>query len=1282
MYTSFHSRDDVPPTQIPANSSAGLTPVSSRPPPQRKIHYDSLPPSQLTPSCSRCRLKKLKCQFEDRSSHAACTNCLVKGLGHACHRDLRTPRGKKGPPKAAGTQVNERSSEIAALKRRLSQLEGDSSSSNQVFARRSTSTSSKVSGHLAGSGLEMSARGQAHLNMAPAQKRQQRQSKDGVAREEDEIDELAHSSGSPPPSAAQVKISGTSRDRNAHPESDTESSDDQPLSARPHQRRRLDEKKSSSLEEDATLQADIDSRTSEEQDAASTLKALATTTEATSKQMSAILCDEPVRATRSDSAGPFPEDRTIAHWSTPQEASTRVQLIRDAKTCIHASDEEIVHELLKCFCVRVNHNVGHVMYEPGLRRAFDIFLSQDVNELSEGSLLNDPAGLAVIMLVLCLGWDFHPDRPPRKEPPTPSFRAVQSLRQKGEDPTKKWYKIARAALAVEHSYKFSSIAAMQAACLVLARGRGSPAWLRMIQLIAINSAQDFGLHRLGHALCHPDLSVAAFIRLETGVRIWNYLVLRDWCAVGLCGEGNLAYLINPNLCTTRRPLNLSDDDLERGISASQPMDTWTPLSFCIAQLELADIVREGMDLCRAEERHSLFNGRRTFAGEPTNSVAPDDMSPRSIEAMQHLIGQYINGLPPHFALDSRSSEPPVVIMLRWQLHQQIFDLLLGLSRRSLASTILLSSDRTHDHMYNSTMLGSLVEPPGITCRRVARAIIAQHGLIRNLCPIVDGLMIHFTHLFSASLVTVIDLINRQLQKPTRFTQPPSQQERQQIRAELQHALEKLRESIPIRGRRSENDPAAAETASSPKAIKGRRNTDSVEAPVFDAQWRSTQVLQGLFAFEEEVARSPMPLHSINSVELDAQRRELSSMARRIVIEASSSASTAAAAAAHERRREIDNHYGKEKGAPQSTIVHWPAMLMPPEERRNIPQGTVLPIVRAWQPLTMPSLGSSKHTGCAPIELMSSLKPRKSSWPDVFPGTHGDDDKSYNKADGIGRNSTSRMETDEDKLAAPVVEWALAMRDRMRAYSPDLCTSADTAQSRMPESTQPVQRPWEARGSRRSSSTRPMQSSPPPTASSYRSDPSSRPGLTANDSASSTGMYRRSVGLPDTHPNQLSHVAVPPALQRMSPMQTRESGSLPSLPPLPRLSSSSSSSASSQGPPPINHPRQPSQQLQLPPLAHIYEGEGKDTYGQQQQQPERFKMPPRAASRTSSFDAWPMPSPSQHLSPPPLRGQLPHLNPPAHLQSHPSLPDGFTSSRPPALPPLQVVSSYPNGQHQP
>lgn len=103
-------------------------------------NVQQLPLSKLTPSCSRCRSKKLKCRYPDSNS-TSCFVCIEKGLSKECRRDVRIARGKRrkgsdlgdaavstmsrsnGKLSSSSIEATSRRGEIDLLKKRIDELE-------------------------------------------------------------------------------------------------------------------------------------------------------------------------------------------------------------------------------------------------------------------------------------------------------------------------------------------------------------------------------------------------------------------------------------------------------------------------------------------------------------------------------------------------------------------------------------------------------------------------------------------------------------------------------------------------------------------------------------------------------------------------------------------------------------------------------------------------------------------------------------------------------------------------------------------------------------------------------------------------------------------------------------------------------------------------------------------------------------------------------------------------------------------------------------------------------
>jgi hypothetical protein len=344
-------------------------------------------------------------------------------------------------------------------------------------------------------------------------------------------------------------------------------------------------------------------------------------------------------------------------------------------------------------------------------------MSGSVDEVLHSSVVADPAALAVWLLVLEAGFQFHPFNGPTSS--TPGFAGVHAMRNSGADPTRHWQDLARRAFAIERTYAIRSISGLQAACLFILLGERDSAWVRMVGHAALTGAREMGLARLGAAPCSADMSMREFVRLETAVRIWNFLCDRDWCA----GQRDGSYAIHRGQFDTRRPLNLNDADLEAGLSDSRPASEWTEMSYVLAHLDLAEHVRDAIDVRNLHSR--LPNG------------APGELSAAAVEQLDDGLRRYLQfKLPRFFALGSNFCQPRIAVPQRWMLHQQVFSQLLSLHR----SSITTAAGRS-------------------TCLSVAMATLDLFAEIRTMCPVIEGLYVNSQHLFTAALILVLDMLH-------------------------------------------------------------------------------------------------------------------------------------------------------------------------------------------------------------------------------------------------------------------------------------------------------------------------------------------------------------------------------------------------------------------------------------------------------------------------------------------------------------------------------------------
>ncbi|CAO1614967.1 unnamed protein product [Parajaminaea phylloscopi] len=113
-HTSHHRTLSSPRSIAGTPGDHGLPPAGIDPGSGNEPELDGIDPRKLTPSCSRCRAKKLKCDTQQ-----PCSNCIAKGLESECRKDQRVPRGRKRPRPDKVTAQEE----MAHLRKRLQELE-------------------------------------------------------------------------------------------------------------------------------------------------------------------------------------------------------------------------------------------------------------------------------------------------------------------------------------------------------------------------------------------------------------------------------------------------------------------------------------------------------------------------------------------------------------------------------------------------------------------------------------------------------------------------------------------------------------------------------------------------------------------------------------------------------------------------------------------------------------------------------------------------------------------------------------------------------------------------------------------------------------------------------------------------------------------------------------------------------------------------------------------------------------------------------------------------------
>ncbi|SPO21875.1 uncharacterized protein UTRI_01864_B [Ustilago trichophora] len=640
----------IPPTSATAYGAASYAPQpssSALPPSVQRPMHQLVPEQQLqlanihrfTPSCSRCRQKKLKCD-----TNLPCNQCIAKGVHDDCRKDSRVPRGRKRP-KLATTSSDKPEDEIVSLRKRVKELE-DKLARQSEPGTPSQPPSPSASHHF-------------------SDKRSVSSRKLGTS-----------SRGSQTTGPSEVGISN-SRDHYSPTAASFDSDDEEPGET---------EHSLVTLEKLAAS----DPRVSEPGHGKSM-----------HKQINNVLPTQ------------IPHDGPNAYFAAPDALNERIEILMLAKRIV--PEKSIVDTLLHTFNIRCHSLVGRIVHMPSFTKDIHFFLDASIEEL-----LTSPLGmydLSRFMMILRLGMRFYPWKGGMFiDDTTPEFITINALRNRGDDISMQWLNLAKRALAADRTFSLASLKAIQTALLMILDGRDSPTYLRMLLRISIQTALDMGLHRLGNAMPSPSNPEEDIVRLETGVRIWWYLVVKDWCSAQREG----AYTVHPTQMTTRKPLHTTDARLSEGRTDQISLDDHCETSYTLCQIQLANIIRESID---------LRNEQSTLGG------TYDVISPNNKKLLHVKLETFLSDLPPFYRLGSTEMQPGVLAVQRCLLHQQTFDVLLKLNRKSLSSY----SERA-------------------TCALLAEQIVSTQKLLRSVCPVIDGFWVNFLHLFGATLTLTISLL--------------------------------------------------------------------------------------------------------------------------------------------------------------------------------------------------------------------------------------------------------------------------------------------------------------------------------------------------------------------------------------------------------------------------------------------------------------------------------------------------------------------------------------------
>ncbi|KAL6717692.1 hypothetical protein ACLMJK_005607 [Lecanora helva] len=478
------------------------------------------------------------------------------------------------------------------------------------------------------------------------------------------------------------------------------------------------------------------------------------------------------------------QDYPNTYWCHAHDSSKQAEMQNLIREIAEAMPEpSVMRALYEVFVIRCQGPLGNVIYTPAFMAQVEDLssclacdsLQEQVHAVSTTFSMDT---LACHLLALVLGLAFHPTPSLLEWSPTPVNLRVEELRVSSTAYSNTWRSLALRCIRGDITLFCGSIAALQAAVMLLLDGQGLPTVQEAILVTAIFGAQKLGLHRLGKADLQADASPSyvsgdkqsikgelPHVRTEIGLRIWWALVVRDWARGQIMGY----YSIHPSHFTTRIPLHLNDDDLclpmsnvaSGGNIIERHRSEFTMLSYTIHSIEIASLAREFVDLNRTLS-HTLGQGQNV-----------------EIARMQrHFNSRYekfITGLPYHFRLGSTAGNASrdfaaAIPPHRWMLHQQLWSLFLKLYRIDLASQ-------------NSQA----------TCQLLAQNIISTQAQIQVRCAVCGTLSTSEMQLFSAAVTLLIDLLFSPKYEKT--DDSSSQLCRLMTRDKIQEAIELLREHL-------------------------------------------------------------------------------------------------------------------------------------------------------------------------------------------------------------------------------------------------------------------------------------------------------------------------------------------------------------------------------------------------------------------------------------------------------------------------------------------------------
>ncbi|WPG98498.1 Hypothetical protein R9X50_00128900 [Acrodontium crateriforme] len=260
---------------------------------------------------------------------------------------------------------------------------------------------------------------------------------------------------------------------------------------------------------------------------------------------------------------------------------------------------------------------------------------------------------------------------------------------------------------------------------------------RFLHATAVVAAKEIGLHLIDSEKKRENRSQQQIINTELKRRVWWHLCATDWSIAITGGPNEGTYLINPKHMRTKKPRNITDEELAvQGPDFDRPLTDATPMSYYLYRIKLGELCREVADI----------------TWEILAGAEPEQIPYHTIIATDNKFEALVQSLPQNLQLcnenpitTSHPADP--ISTLRY-----FTNLTIHARRCKLHLPFLLRASRNPRYAFSRDQ-----------CLRSARQILRLRTMTLDTGPMVSRvpLNIFLHHFFSAILMLIMDLcVNR------------------------------------------------------------------------------------------------------------------------------------------------------------------------------------------------------------------------------------------------------------------------------------------------------------------------------------------------------------------------------------------------------------------------------------------------------------------------------------------------------------------------------------------